>query len=89
MVRPLAYLGLAAGLTDAFSLPRGAELGLDEADAEIGRRIAEALGAGRGCDAADPKYHADLSTKTQAQKPNARICAHWPTEALTIQVYIV
>lgn len=54
IVRPLVYLGQAAGISDAFSLPRGAKAEPDEADAELGRQIAEALGAGRGCDADDP-----------------------------------
>lgn len=68
IVRPLVYLGQAMGLEGAISLPRGAKalatpegFGrgsgasiVSEADAELGRWIAEALGAGRGCDADDP-----------------------------------
>jgi hypothetical protein len=48
IVRPLAYLGRAAGLHGAADAPPGG------ADAQIGRQIAEALGAGRGWDADDP-----------------------------------
>ncbi|MFG5121764.1 hypothetical protein [Methylorubrum sp. POS3] len=48
IVQPLVYLAQAAGLHGAADAPPG------EADAQIGRQIAEALGAGRGCDADDP-----------------------------------
>ncbi|MCP1551656.1 MULTISPECIES: hypothetical protein [Methylorubrum] len=48
IVRPLVYLGRAAGLDGA------ADAGPGEADAMIGSQIAEALGAGRGCDAEGP-----------------------------------
>lgn len=47
IVRPLVYLGRAAGLAGAADAEPG------EADAMIGSQIAEALGAGRGCDAED------------------------------------
>lgn len=47
IVRPLVYLGRAAGLDGAAEAEPG------EADAMIGSQIAEALGAGRGCDAED------------------------------------
>lgn len=63
IVRPLAYLERAARISGAFSPCRAAEPRSDEADAEIGRRIAEALGAGRGCDADEPDDHAELSAE--------------------------
>ncbi|WP_147019947.1 hypothetical protein [Methylorubrum extorquens] len=48
IVRPIFYIGRAAGLDGAADAAPSAE------DAAIGGQIAEALGAGRGCDADDP-----------------------------------